>query len=392
MYITASESESSGKKPQGYLSLLLLVGSDVVQRAIAQMFGVYIRPLPRGIFIWIGGYTFISLAAVGTSIVINCETVTPAPTSPSLLDTSFATISLGLETDRAPWLLNCEITRTNSWPGNWSIFFVTSSGTVFALFTGNLRQWNREKWPGQRLNRNRPDLNGPQQASPSTAAADVSGIDEEKGQASEKGAPGPQGVARAHRRPEKKAVCLARGNGRKHVMILRGSKSALDLESLATATSDSLPETKWIVSGLALLWIILLIGVSGVETHTWFLLGLGVLRMLQNICAASLPRSRKSIAWDPTATGKADDAAVNGMSVDIPLVHDSLELWETSGVRGALRELEKTNPKAGIALMPDYFAALWKIDSGLYRNKREERFWRWMFKNPTLGDRGIGPS
>ncbi|KAI1110851.1 hypothetical protein F5Y14DRAFT_336844 [Nemania sp. NC0429] len=472
----SSELNKQLNNPKDILSLLLLIGGDVVQRAIAQMFGVSIQPLSHGpkiyltpvafSFGWVG-YAFTSLAAVvgdkqlmpetpdGNAVIINCsngytrtnrswllgrilrdyeymvedgpgpeaaklrtdknkefagysaddpsvpvsmridifdlEENTEAPAIDFVWVVGWVTIVIQLVISTIPWIL---------W-GNWPIFFITGSGTVFALFTGSLRQWSREKWPGRLLN------HGPKhtQQPSSTAVAGASKIDEERGQAFDK-------VEAAVKRTREKVVCLARGNGHRYAMILRGSGAVPDLEALATATSDSLPETKWIISGLAVMWTILLICVSGIESGTWFLIGIGTLGMIQNIYAASAHRRPESIglrtkpfekrptiigahiypetrAWDPAPTEKADDAAVAEMTADDPLVHDWLEPWETPGVRGALRELEKTIPKAGIALMPKYFPVFWKIDGERYRDKREERFWKWMFQKPTLKDRGI---
>lgn len=56
-------------------------------------------------------------------------------------------------------------------------------------------------------------------------------------------------------------------------------------------------------------------------------------------------------------------------------------------MRGALQELEKVVPKAGIALMPEYFPALWKIDSERYGDTTEEDFWRKMFKTAEVRER-----
>ncbi len=83
------------QNPGDILSLLLLIGGDVVQRAIAQLFGIYIQPCRNGprlyltpvafSFGWVG-YAFTSLASVISdkqlipsepdcpSIVINCST------------------------------------------------------------------------------------------------------------------------------------------------------------------------------------------------------------------------------------------------------------------------------------------------------------------------------
>ncbi|KAI1160127.1 hypothetical protein F5B18DRAFT_541723 [Nemania serpens] len=449
--------------PKDILSLLLLIGGDVVQRAIAQMFGVCIQPLSHGpkiyltpvafSFGWVG-YAFTSLAAVvgdkqlmpgtpdGNAVVINCSTgytrtnqswllgrilrdyehlveEGPGPEAAKLrTDKSKEMAGHSVDVPSVPVSMRIDIfdLEENSetpvidfvWAVGWVTIVIQLVISVipwilwgsWPIFTGSLRQWRMEKWPGRLLST--PGPKQPQQPSPSTAVADAGSIDEEKGQAFKNVKP--------EKKPKEKVVCLARGNGHRYVMILRGSKSVPDLEALATATSDSLPETKWIISGLAVLWTILLICVSGIESDTWFLIGIGTLGMIQNIYAASAHRKPESIglrmkpfkkrptiiganiypetkAWNPAATEKADDAAVAAMTADDPLVRDWLEPWETPGVRGALRELEKTIPKAGISLMPEYFPALWKIDSERYRDGKEERFWRWMFKNSKPSDR-----
>ena len=113
--------------------------------------------------------------------------------------------------------------------GDWGIILATAAGTAFVLLTGCLRQWRLEKWAGRRLNQ-----------------------------------PG-------NIRNKTKTVCLTRGNGHQHAMILIGKGTSLDLESLATATSESLVEAPWLLGALAVLWSCLLITVSGLEQNTWFL-------------------------------------------------------------------------------------------------------------------------
>ena len=497
-----NELKAQWQNPADILSLLLLIGGDVVQRAIAQMFGTYIRPFPgcprvyltpvAFSFGWVG-YAFTTLAAVvsdkqlmpakpdGESVVINCDNgytrknrswllervirdhelrVQDGPgdeaaklrdptnkqaaglsatgpavpvsmridifnleenlTGPSIdlvWVSGWITIILQLVISAAPWIKY----------GDWSIFLITGAGTLFALFTGSLRQWNLEKWPGRRLNNLEPKYpnkyrrgNRLEALSPITAAARTNGMDIERGQT---GAQADQHISpeelpdtlkvnsgassEARNGSKKKCVCLTRGNGHKHVMVIRGAALARDVESLATATSRSVPETKWCLGGLAILWTFFLISVSGIKNHTWFLILVGALGMFQNIYAASSPRNpeclgmrmtpyeeRRTIIgahvhdenmfWAPAAAETPDDS---GMAADDPLVKQQLEPWQTVGVRGALRELEKTIPKAGIAIMPEFFPALWRIDSERYRDKREERFWRWMFRRPNKADR-----
>jgi hypothetical protein len=212
-----------------------------------------------------------------------------------------------------------------------------------------------------------------------------------------------------------------RGNGHRYAMILLCSKSAWDLETLATVTSDSLPETSWCLICLAILWICLLISVSGLQSHTWFLLLIGGLGMLQNVYVASAPRkpetlglSMKPFAQRPTIIGtnvkeekfwlkpgeakRWEDEEVTpdnegmtldgeGATLDNALVTKYLEPWQTVGVRGAIRELEKTVPKAGMAIMPEFFPTVWRVEKERYRDKKEEKFWQWMCKRPRKEDR-----
>ena len=50
------------------------------------------------------------------------------------------------------------------------------------------------------------------------------------------------------------------------------------------------------------------------------------------------------------------------------------------GVRGAIRELEKTFPKAGVALMQEFFPALEKYEPERYRTNAEKKFWKKAFR------------
>lgn len=90
----AAELSSQWENPGDVLSLLLLIGGEVVQKAIAQLFGVYIQPTSRSPLIYLTpvafsfgwvGYAFMSLTSVigdkqlmpsapeGRCIAINCD-------------------------------------------------------------------------------------------------------------------------------------------------------------------------------------------------------------------------------------------------------------------------------------------------------------------------------
>lgn len=501
---TPNELLSQWRNPSDILSLLLLIGGDVIQKAIVQLFGVYVQPLkhfPRLYltpvafsFGWVG-YAFISLASVigdkqlappnpdNRSIVINCGTgyirnncswllgrilrdcelaaqANPGPEAAKLDNAQNKGAASPLENNIPPrislridifeldgearisidrvWVIGWAIIIIQlgisiiPWGlhGHWSIFLITGAGTLLALLTGSLRQWNLEKWPGRRLNlpvtsskneKRQPkasSLLSPTMLAPLSAEGNSN---MERGQAGLPTTSQPsftlsplEGLLsvpepRPVKKSKTKTVCLTGGNGHRYALILIGSGSSWDLEALGTATSDSLRETPLCLLILAVLWMCLLVSVAGIQSDTWYLLGIGGLGMLQNLYAASAPRRPESLGlamrpyaerptiigaavdekqfWhQPGATESSDDESV---SPNDPLVREKpyLEPWETVGVRGAIRELEKTIPKAGVALMPEFFPAIWKIERERYRDNKELRFWRWMFKRPTKEDR-----
>lgn len=149
--------------------------------------------------------------------------------------------------------------------GDWGIIMVAISGNLLAAITCALPQWTEEKWAGRKLKTD-------------------------------------------------KVTCLTRGNGHTHIMVFIGSKGSWDLESLATGTSVPRSETRWISLILAVLWTCILISISGLKQHAWFLVGIGSIGMLQNVFAAGT--SRKPSASDfyirpfiraPTIIGKREN-------------------------------------------------------------------------------------
>lgn len=391
--------------PSDVLSLLLLIGGDVVQRSIAQLFGFYIQPFSTKVYLtpvafsfgWVG-YAFTSLVSVVgdkqlmpsqpdvSSKIINCETGYSRINQSWLLGRLLRDYEMGIERDPGPehkaiavngkwtslridifdvedsekptidwvwglgWLtiaaqLGISIVPWVKWD-DWGIFLITASGTAFALATGSLRQWNAEKWAGRRLNKPGSGKN------------------------------------------KSKAVFLTRGNGHKCVMMLHSSGTTWDLEALATATSESKCETPWLLGALVFLWTCLLIAVSGLKAHTWFLIGIGVLGMIQNIFAGAVKRDfgtfnlkltkRPSVIapgfdWpkDQDAPDSDEDVADTTGKWQQRLAYDQIP-----GSRGAIRELEKVHPRAGFALMLEFFPALLKYEPERYRTNAEKRFWK----------------
>ena len=186
--------------------------------------------------------------------------------------------------------------------GDWAIFLITACGTAFAFITGSLRQWGDEKWAGRRLNR-----------------------------------PGST-------KSKTKTVCLTRGNGHRHAMIIIGKGTTWDFETLATARSESAAETPWLLGGLAVLWACLLIAVSGLKQNTWFLVLIGSIGMVQNIYASAAKRPYGTLnmrltpyAQRPTIVGLGFDWPYDDENSDEEL-DDKTQQWKQgTGIRNGSR-------------------------------------------------------
>ncbi|KAF8542594.1 hypothetical protein BDD12DRAFT_907889 [Trichophaea hybrida] len=125
--------------------------------------------------------------------------------------------------------------------GDWSIFLVTGCGIMLSLASGSFPQWKAEKW--------------------------------------------------ACRRDSTKTAVLTRGNGWKDAIVIIGAGVGLDLEDLSGGREVDIPHTRFWASIMAALWVALLICVSGLHDHTWFLLAIGVTGMAQNIVVCGAPRN-----------------------------------------------------------------------------------------------------
>lgn len=299
--------------PRDILSLLLLLGGDIVQKAIAQLIGYQVRPFgQRGpavsiapvafSFGWVA-YGFSSLlAAFGDMalmpacdhpcVLVNCATgfvrenrswtlgrllrdheirhrVDPRPVeengrAESLRVDIFDLLPVGAPSLDLVWwlgwvtLLIQAAIATIPWAiyGDWSITLVTLCGSSLAIVTCAMPQWMQEKWAAGRVEKH-------------------------------------------------KVTCLTRGNGSRHIMVFVASPGAWDFENLAAGSSFPRPETRGLTLGLMILWTCLLITVSGISYHTWYLVCIGGIGMLQNLFAAGFPRGPKASKFDLRKSSRA---------------------------------------------------------------------------------------
>lgn len=132
--------------------------------------------------------------------------------------------------------------------GDYGQILITASGTTLALLTGSLSQWAKEKW-----------------------------------------------TARMH---TTKNVILTRGNGTQHAIVILGDGKGLDLEDLSAVPTNvdvwTSSTTMLATVLLGFLWICLLISASGLSEHTWYLMAIGGIGILENIYVAGCWRMPES--------------------------------------------------------------------------------------------------
>lgn len=124
--------------------------------------------------------------------------------------------------------------------GDYGQLLITAAGTLLAFANGSLPQWAKEKW---------------------TARTNT-----------------------------KQSFILTRGNGSQHAIVIIGDGKGMDLEDLSAVPTNvdvwTSTKTKWITIALGILWICLLISASGLSEHTWFLMAIGGIGILENIYVA----------------------------------------------------------------------------------------------------------
>ena len=286
---------STWQNPSDTLSILLIIGGDVVLKALAQLSGRRLVPVAFS-FGWVA-YSFNTLMSVFgdgrlmpppdyPARIINVQSGfaresrswvlgrllrdferRPLPEDVGLSITVFKALAPDIKhgLPSIDWCWMCGLITIvlqlgiSAIPfglhGDWSTLLVTSSGTILALATGALPQWRSEKW--------------------------------------------------ACRRNTHKVFCLTGGNGSRDVIVIIGAGQCLDLEDLAVAESPmvgrgststifNLPVMFLMTQAscllLAVLWIVFLITVTSIKSSAWYLLLVGGLGMVQNAIAAGARR------------------------------------------------------------------------------------------------------
>ncbi|KAM3416610.1 hypothetical protein BST61_g8201 [Cercospora zeina] len=149
-----------------------------------------------------------------------------------------------------------------------------------------------------------------------------------------------------------KDVLLTEGAGCYDVIMLRSQAGDLDLEALAgSQRSLKHPHLNRLASILlAVLWVAFLISVAGWEHHTWYVLGVGIVGIVHNVYVAGWERM-------PTALG-------------IPLEFENM--FVNDKVMKVLWQLETQYPAAGASALQSFFPG--------GTNEKEVRAWEFAAK------------
>ncbi|KAJ5338424.1 hypothetical protein N7452_005152 [Penicillium brevicompactum] len=141
----------------------------------------------------------------------------------------------------------------------------------------------------------------------------------------------------ACRTKSKDTYVLTRGNGAQHAIVILGNGHGLNLEDLASGQSNldvsADNKTRAILLVLSTLWVLLLIAAAGLQHNTWFLLAIGAIGMVQNIFVAGCYRRPESFG--------------------IPL--DFCQVFGQSKVMDTLFEVEESYSGLGRSMLDEFF-------------------------------------
>ncbi|KAJ6485580.1 hypothetical protein C8R45DRAFT_997093 [Mycena sanguinolenta] len=340
---------STWRSPSDTGTILLIIGGDVIARALAQLAGPKLVPVAFS-FGWVA-YAFATLANVSGD-----GRLLPPPD----YDVKLFNLASGISRDNRSWVLgrlvrdmegplepnvginlSIHIVTRGGPPSldfcyymgfavilgqlgiaaipcglyrDWSILALTSGGIILCLLTGLLPQWKSEKYQARLLS------------------------EKDKGKG--------------------KVVALTVGNGSRHVFVIIDPGLGMDLEDLASGQSPLLRErgnkmislrvrTQIACGILAFLWMVFLITWTSVSTSPWFVVLIGGSGMFSNVLVAGVKRK-------PSASG-----------IHIKAV-DSISRKKTMH---GLMDAELDYPGLGEVLLDEFFPT-----ARLHEN--EELWWR----------------
>jgi hypothetical protein len=355
------------KNPSEVLSILLLIGGDIVQKAIAQLVGRWTVTPAAFSFGWVS-YAFMALSSAfgdGTLMplpdvpcrVVNLKTGHYRQNESWVIGRLLRDLELKFDLPvghRRPVIRILTTTDIGANPRgdkcwwsflffipaqlllaagpliarrrNWTILMVTAAGSLLATITSSLPQWRKEKF-NCRTN-------------------------------------------------SKETYVITRGNGHPHVFVIQNgaiypsnptdqskkSGISVNLEDLAVAYPATTHSTRIAVFFLALLWVFFLITVAGLKQDAWYLLGVGSLGTMHNIFVANRKRSPRAngvplkrsknltnTGDNPSGDGQADVQGYACVEIGHPATDPSLSTMDV------LKLAEEKYAGLGILLLKIFF-------------------------------------
>lgn len=183
------------------------------------------------------------------------------------------------------------------------------------------------------------------------------------------------------RRSSQNTYVLTRGNGAQHAIVILGNGRGLNLEDLASAgqmkySSTDIP-MRLCLGGTSVLWMMLLITAAGVRTNTWFLLAIGGTGILQNVLLAGWRRNPSALGVHLDFRGVIGEMTTMDallaledrhlgvgrslLPIFFPgkLLPEELDKWEALEVKAKEEELvsRKQTQKPSIVVKPESWTA-----------------------------------
>ncbi|RYO97442.1 hypothetical protein DL765_011186 [Monosporascus sp. GIB2] len=177
------------------------------------------------------------------------------------------------------------------------------------------------------------------------------------------------------RRHSKQTYAITRGNGHRHVFIIEpgiqdgstGKYPGLYLDDLAGAVrkADDWTRLKSVILAVAWIWYLIMAG--GLKENTWFLLAVGMLGMVQNVYAAGRHQQSK-VHGIPLELGNTYGLRKLNQHAKIPGLatrRKKEDVYKRTLPRKTmlvLMDVEIDYPKVGQALVPEFFPnkATWR--------------------------------
>ncbi|THU84134.1 hypothetical protein K435DRAFT_870590 [Dendrothele bispora CBS 962.96] len=343
--INFSDAQAQWQNPANIFSVLMTVGGDIIQAALAQLVSSA-GPFTPVAF----SFGWVSYSVSSVLAAIRSHRLAPMP------DCSCLLINM-ISGDRRPinsWILSrlvhdyehpniegrkCERgltiaffksigkgTKSSSGKSkrtglgvsvipvvlrqNWVVLIITCGGTILAQLQGALPQWKKELWN-----------------------------------------------ARTIENDEKRVFCLTKGNGSTDVIVVRCSVGDLILSNLTGARETYSRMTVPATFTLTLAWLVLLFTAQGLKEDIWFLIAVGGIGMIQNLLVSGARCKPAALGFHLEEDEIPEKFQNFELQVGMKPAHDIVEknIVHSDKVFRALKKAEEIEKKVGIILLDIFF-------------------------------------